>query len=268
MITAERYGPWAVIPGGSEGVGACFAKQLGHAGINVVLIARKSEPLKETAKEVREETGVEVRTLQMDLTAPDMLERVKQATEGLEVGMLLYNAGAAHGAAPFLEQPLERSLGLIGLNPIGQVSLAYHFGQGMVARGRGGIVFIGSAAGAAGAGGVVTYCASKAFTQVLAEGLWVELKPKGVDVLCMPLGRTATPAQARTHINEIEDEPLGFPSDPNEIARECLDNIENGPVLYPAYLQKRMEIFAAMSRRDAVIAMNDMLQRMKAGAKA
>ena len=54
-------------------------------------------------------------------------------------------------------------------------------------------------------------------------------------------------------------QPLGFPSDPNEIARECLENIENGPVLYPAYLQKRMEVFAALSRRDAGIAMNHLL---------
>ena len=50
--------------------------------------------------------------------------------------------------------------------------------------------------------------------------------------------------------------------------RASLNNIEDGPVLYPAYLQKRMEVFAALSRRDAVIAMNDMLQRMKVGASA
>jgi uncharacterized protein len=264
MITAEQHGPWAVIPGGSEGVGASFARQLGQIGINVVLIARKPGPLAETAEAVREETGVEVRTLQQDLTAPDMLDRVKQATDGLEVGLLIYNAGAAHGAAPFLDQPLERSLGLIALNPIGQVSLAHHFGQAMVARGRGGILLIGSAAGAVGSGGIAAYCASKAFTQVLAEGLWAELRPKGVDVLCMPLGRTATPAQARTHINNLEDEPLAIPSDPDAIAREALANIGNGPVRYPAYLQKRMDVFAAMSRHDAVIAMDAMLRRLKA----
>jgi uncharacterized protein len=268
MITAKRYGPWAVIPGGSEGVGAAFAMLVAQAGINLVLIARKDGPLERTAEAVRLETGVEVRILVQDLTALDMLARVQEATDGLEVGLLLYNAGAAHGAAPFLQQPLERSLGRIRLNPIGQASLAYHFGQGMVARGRGGIVLIGSAAGAVGSGGIATYCASKAFTQVFAEGLWAELRHTGVDVLCMPLGRTATPAQTRTHINDIDDEPLAIPSDPDEIARECLDNIGNGPVLYPAYLQERMEAFAVLSRRDAVIAMDDMLRRLKAGAKA
>ena len=137
--------------------------------------ARKRQEVRsrsrETAKEVREEIGGEVRTLQLDLTAPDTLERVKQATEGLEVALLLYNAGAAHGAAPFLEQPLERSLSLIGLNPTRQVSVAYRFGQGMVTRGRGGIVFISSAAGAVGSGGVVAYCTFKASKQVLAEVL-------------------------------------------------------------------------------------------------
>lgn len=124
--------------------------------------------------------------------------------------MLIYNAGAAHGAAPFLEQPLERSLGLISLNPIGQMSLAYHFGRGMVARGRGAIILIGSAAGAVGSGGIAAYCAAKAATQVFAKGLWAEMRPKGVDVVCMPLGRTATPANSRTHLNDLRDEPLAF----------------------------------------------------------
>jgi short-subunit dehydrogenase len=264
MITAAQYGPWAVIPGGSEGVGASFARKLGQAGINLVLIARKPGPLAETADLVRRESGVEVRTLELDLTAPDMLERIRRATDDVEVGLLIYNAGAAHGAAPFLDQPLERSLGLARLNPIGQMTLAYHFGQGMVGRGRGGIVLIGSAAGNVGSGGVAAYCGAKAFTQVFAEGLWVELKPKGVDVVCMPLGRTATPAQTRTHINDLDDEPLNIPADPDAIAQECLDNLAGGPVLYPAYLDETLRRLGAMPRREAVEWMADLMRRMKA----
>lgn len=264
MITAAQYGPWAVIPGGSEGVGASFARKLGQAGINLALIARKPGPLAETAEIVRRESGVEVRTLELDLTVSDMLDRIREITDDIEVGLLIYNAGAAHGAAPFLEQPLERSLGLARLNPIGQMSLAYHFGQGMVARGRGGIVLIGSVAGNVGSGGVAAYCGSKAFTQVFAEGLWVELTPKGVDVLCMPLGRTATPAQARTHINDLEGEPLNFSSDPDDIAQECLDNLNKGPVLYPSYLDETLRMLTAMPRREAVEWMANLMRRMKA----
>lgn len=61
MIDPQYYGPWAVIAGGSEGVGAGFADELSKIGINLVLIARKPGPLEETAAKARA-NGVEVRT--------------------------------------------------------------------------------------------------------------------------------------------------------------------------------------------------------------
>ena len=49
MTDPKTYGPWAVIAGGSEGVGASFARQLAESGLNLVLLARKPGPLEETA---------------------------------------------------------------------------------------------------------------------------------------------------------------------------------------------------------------------------
>jgi short-subunit dehydrogenase len=212
---------------------------------------------------VRQQSGVEVRTLQLDLTSQEMLERVRSVTDDIDVGTLVYNAGATHGAAPFLEQDLERSLGVIRLNPIGQTSLSHHFGREMVRRGHGGIILIGSGAGIVGSGGIVAYCAAKAFTQVFAEGLWAELRPKGVDVICMPLGRTATPAQSRTHINDIDGEPLSFMAHPDEMAEQCLKNLANGPIVNPAHLEETYRRLTSMPRRLAVEHMNELMQRMK-----
>lgn len=81
MIDAGMYGPWAVIAGGSEGIGACIAAELAQAGINLVLIARKTGPLEEVASDLRGRTGVEVRTLGLDLTDAAMLERIREATD-------------------------------------------------------------------------------------------------------------------------------------------------------------------------------------------
>ena len=67
MFDAAKYGPWAVVTGGSEGIGAAMAVELGGAGVDVVLIARRPEPLAEVADEVRSQTGAEVRTLSLDL---------------------------------------------------------------------------------------------------------------------------------------------------------------------------------------------------------
>ncbi|HEX7321557.1 MAG TPA: SDR family NAD(P)-dependent oxidoreductase, partial [Mycobacterium sp.] len=89
----QQYGPWAVIAGGSEGVGAEFAAQLAEAGLNLVLIARKPGPLRATADRCRE-LGAQVRELALDLTLPAGVEEIIRATADLEVGLLIYNAGA------------------------------------------------------------------------------------------------------------------------------------------------------------------------------
>ena len=93
MIDPQYYGPWAVIAGGSEGVGAGFADELSKIGINLVLIARKPGPLEETAAKARA-NGVEVRTLALDLLVPDALDQIKAVTDDVEVGLLIFNAGA------------------------------------------------------------------------------------------------------------------------------------------------------------------------------
>jgi short-subunit dehydrogenase len=100
---AQRYGPWAVIAGASEGVGASLADQLGERGLNLVLIARNQELLEELAANVRERHGIDVRPVVQDLTAADVGDRVAAATDGLEVGLLIYNAGAAYRTTEFLD---------------------------------------------------------------------------------------------------------------------------------------------------------------------
>ena len=88
MTDFARYGPWAVIAGGSEGVGAEFARELAGAGVNLVLIARKPDRLERTADTCRR-SGVDVRTVAVDLTSPEALDRVVAATSDVEVGLLI-----------------------------------------------------------------------------------------------------------------------------------------------------------------------------------
>ena len=69
MMNLEKYGPWALVIGGSEGVGAAFARQLAADGFKLVLVARKPAPLEELAAELRAQWR-EVRTLSADLSQP------------------------------------------------------------------------------------------------------------------------------------------------------------------------------------------------------
>jgi short-subunit dehydrogenase len=247
MMDVNRYGPWAVVAGGSEGVGAAFARQLADAGFNLVLIARKPGPLEAVAQEVRERSGREVRALALDLTRPEMLDRIREATDDVDVGLLIYNAGADHRTGWLLDGQLEDVLKVIRLNVVGHATLSYHFGKRLVGRGRGGIVIIGSLAGQAGGPSVVTYAGAKAFAQMFCEGLWWELRQRGVDVLYMPLGSTDTPAMVRLGIIF----PPGEADDPAEVAALALANVGNGPVFVAPKYREMFAQYATPERRQA-----------------
>jgi uncharacterized protein len=221
-----KYGPWALIAGASEGIGASLADQLAARGIDLVLIARNGPLLDQVAARARDEHGVQTRVLVQDLTDPDAGARVAEATEGLDVGLMVYNAGASDRTSEFLDNEVEYSLTQIKLDCIGPIALAHHFGRAMRDRGRGGIVLVASLACVAGSATLAVYAAVKAFQHNFAEGLWAELRPHGVDVCCTPLGMTYTPAFARMGIDYDPQSHML----PDDVAREILENIGNGPV--------------------------------------
>ena len=82
----DRYGPWAVVAGASEGIGASFSKKLAARGLNLVLVARRAGPLEALASELRATHGVEVRVQPLDLGSRDVASGLGQATGGLDVG--------------------------------------------------------------------------------------------------------------------------------------------------------------------------------------
>jgi len=250
----ERYGPWALVLGGSEGIGASFATQLADAGMNLVLVARRTGPLEQLASRLRD--SVEVRTASLDLTADDMGERLAELTTDLDIGLVVYNAGATHGIPAFLDGTAEDRLSLVRLNCVGPVRVAHHFGARLVARGRGGMVFVTSMSSVAGAARVVTYSATKAFDLVFAEGLWAELGPAGVDVLALVAGATHTPAMASSGARIGSEEFPGM--DPDDVAREGLAHLGDGPTWVAGDTNRATyEMLRSLPRRDVVTAMSD-----------
>src|SRR5262249_3552088 len=142
MDFRERYGPWAVIAGGSEGVGASVAHRLGHVGLNLVLVARGQVALDETAASVATDT----RTLALDLSDHGAAETLIRATDDIEVGLLVYNAGADPNASKFLDKPAAVWHGLIQRNCNTLLDATHHFASRMAARGHGGVVLVTSGA--------------------------------------------------------------------------------------------------------------------------
>ncbi|MEZ5502067.1 MAG: SDR family NAD(P)-dependent oxidoreductase [Halioglobus sp.] len=222
----ENYGPWALIAGGSEGIGLCFARLLAAAGINLVLLARREEPLLVAQRQLRGDFPVEVRIRTLDLSAPGLEEQLAGITDNLDIGLLIYNAGAMHGAGLFLDTPLAQARKLIGLNCTGPVTFCHHLGNHLRRRGRGGILLMSSMSGLTGGAYIATYAATKAFEIVLAESLWAELAPGGLHVLGLVAGATDTPAMTASG---VRFDP-GHAMDPMLVAREGLAHLPYGPL--------------------------------------
>jgi len=222
-----RYGPWALVAGGSMGMGAAYARQLAQRGFNLVLVAEAAEPLETLARSLAAEYRVETRPLVVDLGAAAMLEAVEGATRDLEIGLLVYNA--AHSVVGrFLDVSLDDKLQMLNVNCRGPLILCHHYGTRMAARRRGAIIVVASLSGFQGHAMVGTYAATKAFDLVLGEALWAELREHGIDVLAFCPGATRTPAFLAT-----QPRPTGAVSpplmDPEETVAEALAALGRQP---------------------------------------
>lgn len=251
----NKYGPWALVAGGSDGVGAAFAHALASRGMNIVLVARRVEVLETFADDVRSRHGVEVRTVALDLSASDAVSDLERATSDLEIGLLVYNAGSDSTSAAFLDKDLDTHLNLVHRNCTSVLEAAYRFGAPMVARGRGAVILLTSGAAWVGGATLATYGASKAFDLILAEGLWAEWHTEGVDVLGLVLSATDTPSMRK--VLEASGGAHRELADPDDVVREALDHLTDGPTwIYGSDNPTGTSPFASMNRRDAVLAMS------------
>jgi short-subunit dehydrogenase len=254
---AERYGPWALVVGASEGIGAAFAHAVADLGLNVALVARRQHALDKVAASIRAESEVEVRTLALDLTAQSAVPALVDALADVDVGLVCYAAGGDPNYEPFLSQPVDNAVALVERNCLAPLRLCHHFAAPMRTRRRGGLVLVSSGAGLVGGRNMVAYAATKAFDMVMAEALWSELHGGGVDVLGLVLGVTDTPALRRTLLRrgQLADvaAPIPGAARPEQVVAEALANLTNGPICFATDdVREGAKHLGAMSRNDAV----------------
>jgi short-subunit dehydrogenase len=227
MTFKERYGNTALIAGASEGMGAAFADPLAFRGLDLILVARRKEVLEATASRIVQQFGVKVKAIVCDLGDADATQQIINAVGDLSIDFLVCNAASSY-IGPFLETDLSTHLNITEVNMRSPLALVHYFGGKMVERGKGGIVIMSSIAGFQGSGFLSTYAATKAFSRVLAEGLWYEWRPKGVDVIACCAGATATPNYINTNPGKASAlEPK--PQLPEQVANECLRTIGKKP---------------------------------------
>ncbi len=258
----NRYGPWALIAGASEGLGAAFAESLAARKMNLVLIARRAELLQERAHQFTRRYGVNALPLPLDLSHPEALDELIQGTSTLEIGLLIYNAGFSV-EGPFLAHPLEEHLEELRTNIDMLLRLIYHFGSRMLSSRHGGIVLMASLSAFQGSAYISNYSATKAYALILAESLWEEWRRQGVDVLACAAGAVRTPNYESSrphHTGRLS----GAPMEPEKVVQETLAALGRGPIVIPGRMNRLSSIVMRrfFTRRAAIRVMGSVLKDM------
>ncbi len=258
MEFPERYGPLAVVTGASSGIGVGFAEELASRGLSLLLVARREERLQQLAARLRGESGVEVTVLVANLAESAGIETLAQAVAGRDCGLLVSNAGFGL-KGPHEDNDPARMAEMLQLNCQAPLQLCHRLIPTLRARGRGGIIITSSVEGLLGVPYSAVYAASKAFTNSLAEGLWGELSPAGVDVLALCPGSTDTEAHDKQGIDRTTLEGM---MSPREVAREALDHIAQGPIHVAGAQNRAMfDGLLAMPRPEALLTLADNIRR-------
>ena len=248
----EKYGPYALVAGGSVGLGAAFAEAIARRGVNLVLVARQEDRLKATAARLRETYGIDVIALAADMADFDDVKRRIGALD-VSIGLLVYDA--AFAPIGLFEDTSEDHLALaMAVNVKAPLLLTRLLSAPMIERGRGGIVLMSSLAGGQGSPHIAAYAATKSFNAILAEGLWKELKPRGVDVLACCAGAILTPGYQQAE----KAKPAPGTMKAADVAERTLNALGRGPIVVPGAVNKvgRFVLTRLVSRRAAIAIMS------------
>ncbi len=262
MTLKEKYGPLALVAGASEGIGAAFATYLASSGINLVLVARRKEPLEQLAAELTTSYKIEVSCICCDLASAGAAAQLQQQLQGKEISLLVYNAALSYIGA-FEKNTMEHNNQIAQANMVTPMNLLQLFAPPMLAKGKGAMILMASLAGFQGSGFLATYAATKAFIRVLAESLWYEWKDRGVDVIACCAGATATPNFIKTKPEKADFFAPRVQS-PDEVVKECFEKLGKEPSFVTGTGNKLASFIMQklMPRKTAINIMGDTTRKM------
>lgn len=250
---AKKYGPWALVTGGAQGMGEAFARAIAAHGLNLILLDREDLLLKQTASAISAEFNCETIPLTVDLAEPGFMDEIHASCSELEVGLLIACAASGH-VGPFVDTPIEDMIASVRINIDAPLLLSHHYCKAMQARGRGGIILFASSAAYQGSPFVANYAATKAYNLSLGEALWFELGEHGVDVLAISPGATNTPGMRSAHPTLKAGVKLPGILLPEETAAAALAALGKHPSVRPSFRDSLETFFMTriLSRKSAV----------------
>lgn len=184
---------WALVTGASSGFGIDFAHLLAERGANLVLVARRAEPMHDLSAQLEKQYAIQVRVLSRDLSNENAAFELKQTldAENIHIHTLINNAGFGL-FGEFLQQPFSKTEEMLQLNMLSLSALTHVFAQEMKARGGGNILLVASIGAYQATPTYAAYSASKAYVLLFGEALHHELAPYNIKLSVLSPGITAT----------------------------------------------------------------------------
>jgi len=229
----NNYGKWAVILVSAEGLGEAFSIALAERGMNLIMVDNQKDTLTALAQKIEKDFKVKTTKLHLDLYDTDAQTKIMLEIEQVDCRLLVYNA-AFSVIEPFVKLSEEELDKFVEINTKTQLKLVQKFSRNLVENKQtGGILLMSSLAGLIGVQLVSTYAATKAFTWNLAEALYHELKPHGIDVLACIAGTTATPTFLKTKPTYGRIKPSIMK--PEVVAETALNKLGKKALFIPGY---------------------------------
>lgn len=262
MTLKEKYGSLALVAGASEGIGAAMANYLASKGMDLVLVARRKEPLELFANSLSNKYKVNTYCIVCDLTNPNATQNIQEALDGKEINVLVYNAALSY-IGPFENNSILQQQQIAYANMITPMNMLKIFGESMLNKKKGAVIIMASLAGFQGSGFLAAYAATKAFNRVLAESLWYEWKNKGVDVIACCAGATSTPNFIKTKPEKANFFAPKVQS-PEQVVNECFEKLGKQPSFITgtgnkvaSFIMQRL-----LPRKMAITIMGDTTRKM------
>lgn len=242
--------PFAIVTGASTGIGFELAKRCAKEGYDLLIAA--DEPAIEQAATLLRASGTQVEPVQCDLSTPEGVEKLYDATKGRPVDALLANAGRGLGRA-FLDQDFKKVGVVIDTNITGTVYLIHKVGNDMRRRNAGRILITGSIAGFIPGSFQAIYNGTKAFLNSFSFALREELRDTKVTVTCLMPGATETQFFKRA---EMMDTDVGTSKkdDPAEVADNGFEAMMKGEGDVVSGLKNKIQSTVANVTPAAVLA--------------
>jgi short-subunit dehydrogenase len=253
--TMKQNHSYALITGGTSGIGYELAKLLAGDGYNLVLVARNTQDLERVAKELKQQFKVDVVTKSKDLfdinNAFDLYQEVK--SENLHVDIVINDAGQGlYGQ--FVETDIHRELQIINLNISSLVVLTKLFLRDMINNGQGRIMNLSSIASKTPGPWQSVYHGTKAFVQSFTEAVRSETKDLGVTITALLPGATDTQFFSKAGMLASKIVADGELDDPTQVAKDGYEALMKGDDMIVSGKKNKLQVAMSNVTSDSTLA--------------